>query len=293
MKLLTEPLLHFVLGGAILFAGYAWVNSEESNTRGLEPVRIGEGQVRWLKETWTNQWFREPSTQELQGLVNDLVTEELLAREAQEMGLDDDDTIVRRRLAQKLKFLVEDTAHLVEPTENELQQFYATNFARFQIPAKVSFTQLYFSSEQRKDPTSDAKAALAELQLTHQINSAGTMGDRLLLDAEFPAVDQQTVTNVFGPDFAQAVFALDPGVWSGPVKSGYGVHLVLVTDATMAKQSSFDVIRDEVLKEWRRDREKIANREYIARLRDKYGVKFDDSVKALVGAEPVVDMAGR
>ena len=293
MKLIREPLLHFVVGGTILFAGYAWVNSEEGNTNGLEPVRIGEGEVRWLKETWANQWFREPSTPELQGLVTDLVTEELLAREAKAMGLDDNDTIVRRRLAQKLKFLVEDTVHLNEPTEKELRQFYAASFARFQVPAKVSFTQLYFSPAKREDPTSDAKAALAQLQSTDRSNSAVTMGDRLLLDAEFQAADEQTIANTFGPDFAQAVFALDPGVWSGPVKSGYGVHLVLITDLNVAKQPPFEGVREEVLKEWRRKKEKTANQDYVARLRQKYGVTFDDSVKALVNAEPVADIARR
>src|SRR6185503_13534867 len=135
MKLFREPLLHFVAGGAILFAGYAWMNSVQSNPSGLEPVRIGEGEVRWLQETWANQWFRGPSTHELQGLIADLVTEELLAREAKAMGLDDNDTIIRRRLAQKLKFLVDDTAHLVEPTEKELRQFYAANANRFRTAA--------------------------------------------------------------------------------------------------------------------------------------------------------------
>jgi parvulin-like peptidyl-prolyl isomerase len=293
MKLLREPLLHFIAGGAILFAGYAWMNSVQSNPSGLEPVRIGEGEVRWLQETWANQWFRAPSTQELQGLIADLVTEELLAREAKAMGLDDNDTIVRRRLAQKLKFLVEDTAHLVEPTEKELQQFYAVNASRFRTAARVSFTQIFFSSEQRKDPMSAAKAALAELQSTDRSNSAGAIGDRLLVDAEFDAADEQTVANVFGPDFAREVFTLHPSVWSGPVKSGYGVHLVLVTDLTLAKQRPFEVVRDDVLKEWRRERERTANREYIARLREKYGVRFDDSVKALVSPESVADLARR
>jgi parvulin-like peptidyl-prolyl isomerase len=293
MKLLREPLLHFIAGGAILFAGYAWMNSVQSNPSGLEPVRIGEGEVRWLQETWANQWFRAPSTQELQGLIADLVTEELLAREAKAMGLDDNDTIVRRRLAQKLKFLVEDTAHLVEPTEKELRQFYAVNANRFRTGARVSFTQIFFSSERHKDPMSAAKAALAELQSTDRSNSAGAIGDRLLVDAQFDAADEQTVANVFGPDFAREVFTLHPSVWSGPVKSGYGVHLVLVTDLTAAKQRPFEVVRDEVLKEWRRERERTANREYIARLREKYGVRFDDSVKALVSPESVADLARR
>jgi predicted HAD superfamily phosphohydrolase YqeG len=293
MNLLREPLLHFIAGGAMLFAGYAWMNSVQSNPNGLQPVRIGEGEVRWLQETWASQWSRQPSTHELQGLIADLVTEELLAREAKAMGLDDDDTIIRRRLAQKLKFLVEDTAHLVEPTENELQQFYAVNANRFRTAAQVSFTQIFFSSEQRNDPMSAAKAALTELQSTDHSNSAGPIGDRLLIDAEFNAADEQTVANVFGPDFAREVFTLHPSVWSGPVKSGYGVHLVLVTDLTVAKQRPFAVVRDEVLKEWRREKERTASREYIARLREKYGVGFEDSVKALVSPEPVADMARR
>jgi parvulin-like peptidyl-prolyl isomerase len=256
-------------------------------------VQIGEGEVRWLKETWSNQWLRGPSTEELQGLVADLVTEELLAREAREMGLDDHDTIVRRRLAQKLKFLVEDTSRLVEPTEEELRQFYEANAARFHTRATVSFTQIFFSPAQRKDATSDANAALIELKTAGRSDRAGTIGDRLLLDLEFQDADEQSLSSMFGPDFARAVFALQQGVWSGPLKSGYGVHLVSVAHLTAAKQRPFADARIEVLQEWRREKEKIANREYLARLREKYGVELDDSVKTLLGMEALPDMAVR
>jgi PPIC-type PPIASE domain len=293
MKLLREPLLHFVVGGAILFAGYSWLNREQADTSGLEPVRIGEGEVRWLKKTWANQWLREPSTQELQGLVTDLVTEELLAREAREMGLDENDTIVRRRLAQKLKFLVEDTSHLVEPTEVELRKYYAANAARFQTVARVSFTQIFFNPEQREDATSDAKAALLELRTPDRDDRVTMIGDRLLFDAEFRDADEQTVSSIFGPDFGRAVFALSPGVWSGPVKSGYGVHLVSIANLTTAKQRPFEEVRDKVLEDWRRERESAANRDYLARLREKYGVVIDNSVKALLGPKPAADMAAQ
>jgi hypothetical protein len=284
---LSEPLLHFAIGGAILFAGYTWVNREQAATTVLEPVRIGEGEVRWLKETWTNQWLREPSTLELQGLVADLVTEELLAREAREMGLEENDTIVRRRLSQKLKFLVEDTSRLVEPTEEELRQFYAANPARFQSAALVSFTQIFFNPEKRKDATSDAMAALSELKAAGRNYLPTTIGDRLLLDADFRDADEQTVSRMFGPEFSRAVFALSAGVWSGPIKSGYGVHLVSIADLTPAKQRPFEEVRDEVLGEWRRQQESEANFDYLARLREKYGVELDDNVKALLGTELV------
>jgi parvulin-like peptidyl-prolyl isomerase len=293
MRLLREPLLHFAVGGAILFAGYAWLNPERANPTGPDPVQIGEGEVRWLKETWANQWLRGPSTEELQGLVADLVTEELLAREAREMGLDDHDTIVRRRLAQKLKFIVEDTSRLVEPTEEELRQFYGANAARFHTRATVTFTQIFFSPAQRKDATSDANAALIELKSAGRSDRAGTIGDRLLLDLEFQDADEQSVSSMFGPDFAGAVFALQQGVWSGPLKSGYGVHLVSVAHLTAAKQRPFADARSAVLQEWRREKEKIANREYLARLREKHGVELDDSVKTLLGTEALPDMAVR
>jgi hypothetical protein len=293
MKLLREPLLHFVIGGAILFAGYSWLNREQAHTSDLQPVRIGEGEVRWLKETWANQWLREPSTQELQGLVTDLVTEELLAREAREMGLDENDTIVRRRLAQKLKFLIEDTSRLVDPTEEELRKYYAAHAAGFRTVAKVSFTQIFFNPEQRKDATSDAKAALFKLQAPDRDDRVAMIGDRLLLDAEFRDADEQTLSSIFGPDFARAVFALSPGVWSGPVKSGYGVHLVSITSLTAAKQRPFEKVRGEVLQDWRRERESTANRDYLARLREKYGVVLDSSVKALLGPRPAADMAAQ
>ena len=287
MKLLREPLLHFAIGGAILFAGYGWLNREDATTDSVEPVQIGEGEVRWLQETWTSQWLREPSAEELRGLVADLVTEELLAREAREMGLAENDTIVRRRLAQKLKFLIEDTSRLVEPTEEELRQFYAANPARFQRDARVSFAQIFFNPEQRQDATSDAMAALTELKAAGSSDLPATIGDRLLVDANLENADEHTVSSMFGPDFTRAVFALSPGAWSGPVKSGYGVHLVSVADLTPAKLLPFDEVRDAVSAEWRLKQESQANLDYLARLREKYGVVLDDNLKALLGTELV------
>ena len=147
MTLLREPLLHFAVVGAILFGGYSWLNGKRSEATAVEPVRIGEGDVRWLKQTWSSQWLREPSAEELKGLVDDLLNEKLMAREAEAMGLGEDDTIIRRRLAQKLKFLVEDTAQLAEPSEAELRQFYAANATHFETPGKLSFRQVYFNPE--------------------------------------------------------------------------------------------------------------------------------------------------
>jgi len=293
MKLLKEPLLHFIVAGAVLFAAHAWLGTTQVATSGLEPVRIGKGQVAWLTETWSKQWLRQPSSEELKGLIDGLVTEDLLAREAKAMGLDQDDTIIRRRLAQKLNFLVEDTVRLADPAEDQLRTYYFANADRYRTAARLSFMQLYFNPEQHQDTETDARMVLAKLQTMAGRDVAVTAGDPSLLNAELRDVDEQAVTSIFGPEFSRAVFALADGVWSGPVKSDYGDHLVFVETKTPAMQRPFDEVRDRVLEAWRAEQQRTANRDYIDRLRNKYGVVFDANVKALLGPEPTSDLAAR
>lgn len=256
-----------------------------------EPVRIGEGDLRWLKQTWSSQWLREPTADELKGLVDDLLNEKVMAREAQEMGLDKDDTIIRRRLAQKLKFLVEDTAQLAEPTEAELRQFYAANPAHFETPGKLSFRLVYFNPEHRKDAAADATAALGALSAN--VADDSIEGDRLLLGDSFADTDEQALSGMFGADFAREVVALEPGGWRGPVKSGYGFHLVLVTQRTATTPKPFETVKDAVLAEWRSAKQTELSREYLAELRNKYGVELDDSTKAALGPGAATNVAAQ
>jgi hypothetical protein len=293
MKPLKEPLLHFAVAGVVLFSVYAWLNESRLEANRVEPVRIGAGEVQWLRETYTNQWLRPPDANELQGLVADLVDEELLAREAQAMGLGENDTIVRRRLAQKLKFLIEDTSRLAEPTDPELRQYFEKNAALFETGATVSFTHIFFNPQNRADAARDASAALAGLQNAGSNARGDEIGDRFLLDYEFRDVDEQTVSNMFGEDFAKAVFALQPGQWSGPLKSGYGLHLAFASAGMAASKPQFDTVRDKVAEEWRREKEESINRDYLARLREKYGVALDDSIKALLEPQPAANVAER
>jgi parvulin-like peptidyl-prolyl isomerase len=283
MTLLREPLLHFILIGGLLFGGYAWLNDKPVKDGTSEPVSIGEGDVRWLKQVWTSQWLREPTADELKGLLNEMIDEELLAREAQEMGLQLHDTIIRRRLAQKLEFLVEDTAQLAEPTEEQLKQFYAANITRFETPARISFSQIYFNPGQRNNAASDAMAVLAVLKKNPE--SDRTAGDRLLLGDNFAEINELGVSSMFGPDFSREVFALEPGEWRGPLKSGYGLHLVLIRQRTPAEPQPFASVKDAVLTEWRKEKQRALTRDYLADLRTKYGVELDDSVKAVLGSE--------
>lgn len=285
MKLLRDPLLHFVVAGAVLFAGYTLINWHETNTPATDPVHIGEGDVRWLKETFANQWQRTPTDDELRGLVAGFLEEELFAREAKSLGLDQNDTIVRRRLAQKLAFLVDDTSRIVDPTDEELLRFYEANAERFRVAAHISFTQVFFNPERRPHVERDAQAALVSISTSGEVGNATTMGDPILLESELHDMDAQTVSNVFGADFARAAFLLKPGSWAGPIKSGYGLHLVRVTDSQPAALRPFEDVKPKVLEEWRRQRETQAKAGYLDKLREKYGVVIDDSVSPLLAPQ--------
>ena len=152
LKLYKDPLLHFVLAGALLFAAYAIINRNEPSTPLPDPIHIGEGDVRCLKETFANQWQRTPNDDELRGLAAGLLEEQLFAREAKTLGLDQDDTIVRRRLAQKLTFLVDDTSRIVDPSDEELRKFYFAHAERFRVEPRASFKQVFFNPQRRLHP---------------------------------------------------------------------------------------------------------------------------------------------
>jgi hypothetical protein len=249
-------------------------------------VQIGEGEIRWLKETFANQWRREPTGDELRGLVAGFLEEELLAREAKALGLDRNDTIVRRRLAQKLAFLVDDTSRIVEPTEEQLRQFYDANTERFGDEARISFAQVFFNPERRSNAEHDAEAALVSLSTMD--NGTAMIGDPILLETEFHDVDARAVSNLFGDDFARTIFSLKPGSWTGPVKSGYGVHIVRISNLRPPTIRSFEAVRPKVVEAWQHARETEAKAAYLAKLREKYSVNIDDKFAPLL-APPQVE----
>ena len=138
----------------------------------------------------------------------------------------------------------------------------------------------------------DAGLVLAGLSANAGADAA-ELGDRFLLEAEMTDADRQAIANAFGDEFADALLAVEPGKWSGPLKSGYGTHLVFVSAREAARKPAFEAVRDKVVAEWRRESEQKVSREYLARLREKYGVEFDDSVKAQLEPQPAADVSMR
>ena len=270
-RLITEPLLHFLIAGSLLFAVYAWLNPAGDD----EPhvVRITTAEVDWLKETWSRQRSRQPDEQELRSLVAHHLKEKLLVQEAKALGLEMDDTVVRRRLAQKMEFLVNDTALLAELEEAALRELYEQNKGNYQTSERVSFNQIYFRNR------ADAFHGLDALKA----HEAHELGDSSLLQRNFVLADKQTVTSVFGPDFSSVVFSLESGQWQEPVESAYGFHLVQINEHQPAGQRSFEEVRQDVLAEWQRIQQGKVKEQYFAGLLKKYDVVMDEDVATLLG----------
>jgi hypothetical protein len=272
---LQEPLLHFLLAGGLLFGVYGWL--DRGGGEPSKSVRITAAEMNWLKETWTRQWQRPPDEAELRHALTGYLKEELLAREARELGLDYDDTVVRRRLAQKMEFFLQDALQSGEPGEEVLRVLYDARRENYRAPDRISFTQRYFASE--------AAAIQGLEQLARSPEEVN--GEPTLLPPDHADADPQTLASLFGGPFAERLFTLEPGAWQGPVKSGYGFHLVLVLGRQAGEVESFEAARSKVRDEWYRIEQAKAAEQFYASLLKKYQVVVDDDVKPMIG-----DLAG-
>jgi hypothetical protein len=279
---LREPLLHFAVIGAAIFAAWAWLGVRPGEPRAASPaLRIDASQVEWLQRGFERQWHRPPTAAETRGLVADLLREQLLAREALSLDLDVDDTVVRRRLAQKMRFVVEDTLRLAEPTDDELRRHYEANAAQFGRRERRSFEHLYFSGHRRRDPAADARAALP-LAARDPV-AAARLADPTLAESAVADADETDVAGRFGPAFARAVFALPAGEWHGAIESGFGYHLVRVTEVAPPSARDFAAVREQVLEHWRGAQQRAAMQRYFAGLLARHRPSVDESVRALIG----------
>jgi len=271
---LREPLLHFVLIGAALFAVYAGVQPGGDSGSSSRQVVLGIDELRQLATYFESQWRRPPTPEEFHRLVEDRVQEEVLYREALAMGLDKDDTIVRRRMAQKMQFLAEDVAAAHEPTTAELTAWFETNRDKFALPGRVTFRQLYFSPDRRDGHAhDDAARALATLA-GQPVDSkrAATLGDPSMLQEYYGDRTSEQLAKDFGPQFAQTVVHLKPGSWQGPIESGFGWHLVFVDSFVPGRVPAFEEAEADVKTAWLAEQKQEAWRKAYEALRAKYTV---------------------
>jgi len=279
-RFLREPLLHFLLIGAALFVLYGALNRGRSDAP--RDIVISEARVAAIAENFATVWMRPPTAEELKGLIDDYVAEEVYYREAIAMGLDQDDTVIRRRLRQKMEFISEGIADAAEPTDAQLQGYLEQNAAKFARPAELTFRQVYLSPERRGDRVrADAEKLLAELQAGSGSAELAEAGDPTLLPATMEAASPQSIANAFGQEFAGQVDEAPVGQWAGPIESSFGLHLVRVDERTAGAAPTLAEIRPIVLREWQSDARRRQNSTFLATLRDKYDVRVEGPAAAL------------
>ena len=277
MKLLREPLLHFMVIGTVIYLLYGvFAESEvEENDR---TIVVSAGEVEWMRNSWQKRWSRPPTDKEMDGLIQQYIRESVLYREALTMGLNQHDSIIRRRLAQKLEFLAKDLVALTPPSQEELQAYFAAHADRYQEPALYTFTQVFIDPDKRGDATlADAEKIKATLIAQGDaIEDAGALGDGIMLQNYYPGIAPFEIERNFGSGFAKALLELSPGRWHGPILSGYGVHLVYVSHVSEPPAPIFTDLRERVTQEWKSDKGEELNEKFYANLRDRYTIVIEE-----------------
>ncbi len=265
-KLLREPLLHFAVLGALLFALYGGINGGAAKVP--QEIVVTQGHLDNLRAQFARTWQRQPSADELKGLVEQWVRDEIFYREGQALGLERDDPVVRRRIAQKLEFIADGQAPAA-PSDAELQAWLDANRDKYAVEPSYTLRQVYF------DPARRGARVEADLADALPALTAGraVAGDSTMLPAKLEAAPAFEVARVFGSDFAGGLKALPVGQWVGPVRSGFGLHLVKIEQRVDGRTATLTEARDAVERDLLRSRALQAKEDFYKKLRANYTVR--------------------
>jgi hypothetical protein len=269
-KIFREPLVHFLLIGVGLFFVFGFVNHPDKAGDSVQRIVITAGRIEQLTTAFEKTWQRPATDEELKGLIDEFVLEEVYYRQALAMGIDRDDTIIRRRLRQKMEFLTDDVASLVEPIDEELTTYLAEHKDTFRESPVYTFRQVYFNPEIHGDLQGYVEGTLAVLQ-----SGQTDTGDSSLLPQSFDAASQQVVDAAFGSGFSQQLDKLSIGDWQGPIPSGLGSHLVLLETRTEGRLPELTEIRQVVEREWNNEKRIANHRRVNARLLAEYEIVIE------------------
>jgi predicted ABC-type ATPase len=276
-RLFKEPLIQFLIIGAAIYGAYAVFGSPEEDYRD-NIILVDSNRINAMISEWESRWQRPPTRQEIDGLIQQYIKEDVLYRQAVSMGLNEDDPITRRRMAQKLEFLTSDLAQLQEPAEGELETFFEENEAAYRDPDRISFSHIFIDPDARGDATlDDADQLLAQLKAEGEpTEEMLQQGDRFMLQNYFAAASERDIRRQLGSGFAESVMALEPGQWHGPVLSGYGVHLVYVFAYQEAPAPQFEAVRERVLEDWHTVKREEFNQQFLESLKERFEIIVDE-----------------
>lgn len=280
-RLSREPLLQFLVLGTILFGLYGLFGKR--NVEAPEKIVVSASRIANLGDGFTRTWRRAPNEQELQGLIEDYIRDEVFYREGRATGLDRDDVVIRRRVRQKMEFLAE---NMPEPSDEDLAAYLASNPERFRVEDHISFRQVFLSFTRRANTiASDSKQVASVLAHAGGAVDVTALGDPFMLGEEFRGVSPSKLTSIFGESIAKQIFAMEKGAWQGPVSSGFGQHFIFISERVPGALPSLDTVRTAVRREWANEKRLEAERKLYVSLRQRYEIVVETPAAKAASAE--------
>ncbi len=267
-RLLREPLLHFFAFGGLIFLLYTAVSGPSPEP--AEVIVVGPEQIEQLTKGYQAVWRRPPTDDEVSTLIDDFVREEIYYREALALGLDSNDTVIRGRLRQKMEFLTDTGADLLVPVAGDLETHLAAHQQTFRRAPRLAFEQVFVGNHPALERIN---AALIALQSNPE-SDPSPWDERTLLPAQLGLSPPDAIDGVFGDDFFDQLAEIPPGIWSGPVKSAYGVHLVRIIEHVSARMPALEEVRDAVLRDWKTVKALQLRELHYARLKERYTIEI-------------------
>ena len=267
-KVIKEPLVHFIVIALLLFAVNSYLNPNEAFDKSIS---ISEGRIALLKTNFINQWKREPSTEELNNLIQNQALNDAYVLEARSLKLNKGDKIIERRLRQKMDYMLEDLASAKKPDEVELRKYFEANQEKYQTPAESSFKQIFISKDKSDK---EFEQSIDEIQLKIK-NGENPVGDPSLLPEELINATSIGIEKIFGAEFVNSLDTLPLNQWQGPIDSPFGKHFVWLSQRQNNSVPAFEDVQDKVLNDWEYQRYKAFKQSYEEQLLNKYHVNTD------------------
>lgn len=268
-RLLREPLLHFCLIGSLIFVVFGMINDNQEMAD--EVIVVSSERVLQLKSQFESTWKRPPTVKELDNLIEGHVREEVYYRDALSLQLDRNDAVVRRRMHQKMQFLIDTGSYLEAPAQGELEAYFNANVQAYRQSPRLAIEQIYFG----ENPDTDRVTQSLALLNSDQDTDPGAVGERTFLPGQLGLSTPTVVDGVFGQGFFDQLVELPQKKWFGPVKSAFGVHLVRILDYLPGRTPALSEIRDLVQEDWRRAKAKDVRENDYAQRRSHFVIEIE------------------
>ena len=266
-RILQEPLLHFLVVGALLFF---YLSSTDTETK--PQVTISQGKIKQLTAQFTKTRQRTPSDDELKALIKNQIREDLAFEHGIKMGLVENDSIIKRRIQQKIEFMLNDSIASLEPSRKDLEAYLTSHKERYTIAPIYSFKHIYINPQKHDD----IDTFIEELQNQDLNKNYKNLGDSIILEGRYTHISTAQIARLFGSKFANSLDTISLNRWQGTIESGYGMHLVFIENKIPKHLAKLEEVEAQLRRDFRVDAQKKALNAFYDELKKEYIVNVEE-----------------